>query len=172
MKPATTPIDEERKRAIQLSHNAVTGKDNPSILAELYKDLGLDAKMFSGLTDDILDTSKFNISGLNSKSLGYDELRLAFLPEDREKFEAALNLIRHDKNIVATHAARFRDFDTVFDAAIEVKDKRNILNSALAFLVMAELALAKLAEQNTSTWVVSQFEFCRPLAPAASLLYA
>jgi ParB-like chromosome segregation protein Spo0J len=46
----TTPLSEERKAAIQLSHNAVTGQDNPSALADLYRNLGLDAKMFSGLT--------------------------------------------------------------------------------------------------------------------------
>jgi 3-deoxy-D-manno-octulosonate 8-phosphate phosphatase KdsC-like HAD superfamily phosphatase len=144
----TSKLSEERKAAIQLSHNAVSGKDDPSILAELYRDLGIDAKMFSGLTDDILDVSKLNISGLNANALSYDEIRLAFLPEDREKFDAALSRMKTDKKILATHALRFRDFDTVFDAAIAVKEKRNILNSALAFLVMAELAMAKLAEES------------------------
>lgn len=142
----TSPLSEERKRAIQLSHNAIAGKDNPALLADLYRDLGLDAKMFSGLTDDILDASKFQISGLNASRVDYEEIRLAFLPEDYAEFTKALARIKHDGRLAATHAARFADFEKIFDAAVSIKDKRQIVNSALAFAVMAELAMERLAQ--------------------------
>lgn len=106
--------------------------------------------MIAGLTDDVLDTSKFNISGLNANALGYEELRLAFLPEDREKFDKALAAIKNDKRVVATYGVRLGDFDTVFDAAVTIKQRTDIQNTALAFLAMAELALAKLEENDTT----------------------
>ena len=80
----STLLTEERKKAIQLSHNAINGKDNQSILAELYSDLSLDAKIFSGLTDEILNLDKLDIAGLGAGNLETQEIRIAFLPEDRE----------------------------------------------------------------------------------------
>ncbi len=142
----TTPLDEERKTAIQLSHNAVEGNDNPAVLAAMYSSLGLDAKMFSGLTDDVLTYDKLTVSGF-ATGIRYEELKVAFLPEDRAAFEAALKRIRKSKaGPVVTHLARFADFERIFDAVVEVKDQKKVLNSALALLVMAELALERLAQ--------------------------
>ena len=145
----TTPLDEERKTAIQLAHNAVSGQDNPTVLADMYRSLGLDAKMFSGLTDDCLNLDKLAISGLNA-GVQYEELRIAFLPEDRLLFEAMLKQIRKNKAIVATHAARFSDFDTVFDAVLGVKETQDIVNSGLALRVLVELAQQRLDQLAAS----------------------
>lgn len=141
----TTPLTEERKAAIQLSHNAVTGQDNPTVLADMYRQLGLDAKMFSGLTDAVLDLDKLTIGGFNAAVL-YEELRVAFLPDDRQQFEAAVKKIKSAKTIFSTHVARYEDFDAIFDVLIAIKAERGVMNSALALLVMAELALERLAQ--------------------------
>ena len=52
------PIDEERKRALQLSHNAITGKDNPGLLQQLFQGPDLSAKKYSGLTKTALKTER------------------------------------------------------------------------------------------------------------------
>lgn len=142
----TTPLDEERKTAIQLSHNSVVGKDNPAVLAELYRNLGLDAKIFSGLTDQILDFDKISIAGL-SAGVQYEEVLIAFLPDDRAAFENSLKRVRKSR-IAAAHVARYTDFDAIFDAVVAVKDKRGVVNSALALVVMAELAMERLAQME------------------------
>jgi hypothetical protein len=139
----TTPLNEERKTAIQLSHNAVTGKDNPTVLAELYRNLGLNAKMFSGLTDAVLSVDKISIAGFGA-GVQYEELLIAFLPDDRKAFELALKRVRKSKQLSSTHLARFSDFDAIFDAVVAVKDKKGVVNSGLALLVMAELAMERL----------------------------
>jgi hypothetical protein len=138
----TTPLSEERKVAIQLAHNAVTGKDNPSVLAELYKSIGLDAKMFSGLTDDVLDFDKLTISGFQA-GVKYEELRFAFLPEDRHSFELVVKRIKGGK-VAATHLARYAEFDAFFDAIIRTKAVKGVENSAMALAIMAELANERL----------------------------
>ena len=143
----TTPLSDERKTAIQLSHNAVIGKDNPSVLAQLYKEIGLDAKMFSGLTDDVLELDKLTLSGFQA-GVQYEELRIAFLPEDKQAFEVALKRVRASDK-AATHLARYADFEKIFDAIIKIKDKRNVQNSAVALTVMAELACERLDEQKS-----------------------
>ena len=54
----TSEIDEERQLAIQLSHNAINGKDDPGRLAKLYSRLDLTWKRFSGLTDGVFESMK------------------------------------------------------------------------------------------------------------------
>jgi hypothetical protein len=51
----TTRSTGSANNAIQLSHNSIAGQDNPSILAQMYESLSLEAKKFSGLPDEILN---------------------------------------------------------------------------------------------------------------------
>lgn len=48
------------------------------------------------------------------------------------------------------YAARFKDFDAVFEAIVRTKLKLDIHNSALALLVMAELAIERLDEMEST----------------------
>lgn len=48
-------MSEEHRIAIQLSHNAIVGQDDPDILKKLYdKILDIDLKEYSGLDDKTL----------------------------------------------------------------------------------------------------------------------
>jgi hypothetical protein len=144
----TTVLDEERKTAIQLSHNSISGTDNPSILAKMYESLDLDAKKFSGLTDDILsDLDKIQVSALAAANVNYEQLAIMFLPEDLEAFDKRVEDFSARKNKAAeVWAARHADFDRIFDAVVRVKHKLQIVNSALALVTMAELAHERLDE--------------------------
>lgn len=141
-------LSEDRKNAIQLSHNAISGKDNPSILQQMWAGLSLDAKKFSGLTeDDIGKFSDIKIDGIAAASLKYDEVSLMFLPMDREIFEQALkHLDGSKKKIPHIHVAHAEAFSVFFDAVVNVKEKRGVNNSALAIVTMAELAMERLAQ--------------------------
>lgn len=139
-----TPLSEARKTAIQLSHNSISGQDNQSLLAQMYEGLDLDAKKFSGLTDDVLA----GLGALSTLSVGsltteYEELRLSFLPEDREKLDRQLARLKGSAK-AAAYAARLEDFDTLFDVLVRAKTTLNILNNALAILMMSELAAERL----------------------------
>lgn len=141
-----TPLDEERKTAIQLSHNSISGQDNPSILAQLYESLDLDAKKFSGLTDDILqDLDKISVSALAAANIQYEELRILFLPEDLEALEQRIKEFAERKgNPTQTWASCYEDYDSTFDALVRVKHKLEIVNSALALRALVELAHERL----------------------------
>lgn len=142
----TSPLDESRKTAIQISHNAISGQDNQSLLAKMYEGLDLDAKKFSGLTDDIL-AALGNLSAVSIGSLTteYEELRFSFLPEDKVKLDAQIDKLKKSGK-AETWAARLEDFDKVFDTLVRVKHGLDVLNNALAILLMAELAAKQLDE--------------------------
>jgi hypothetical protein len=81
-------LPEARKRAIQLSHNALVGRDDLGVLAEMYAGLDFDAKAFSGLTDDFFGSlDKIDLSGIGSGSIEYQELTFHFLPENLARLE-------------------------------------------------------------------------------------
>jgi hypothetical protein len=145
----TTPLTEARKTAIQLSHNAVEGQDNPSILAALYDSLDLDAKKFSGLTDDILKGfGDLQSMSLTSMQTSYEEIVLSFLPEEKDALERNVEKLRAHLKKRPILAARHADFDAVFDTIVRVKHSLNIINTAMAVAMMAELANERLDQRE------------------------
>lgn len=143
----TSELDEPRIKALQLSHNAITGQDDQSILRSLYESLDLIERKHSGLTDDILaDIGKVDVSGLSLGAIEYQQLRIDFLPEDATAFEAALKRLGKAGAKQRVLVARYEDFDAVFDTLIAVKAATDTFNAGLALRFMADLALERLEQ--------------------------
>lgn len=143
----TSRLSKKQKVAIQLSHNAIVGDDDPSVLQDLYAGLDLSYKAYSGLTDDdFKGLSEIDTTALSVGAASYDELVFLFLPEDDAVFSEALAKIEAVKKRPRRLAAHYRDFDLIFNAIIAVKEKHNIHNAAVALRVMADLAMERMAE--------------------------
>jgi ParB-like chromosome segregation protein Spo0J len=142
-----TELTPDEQMAIQLSHNAIKGKDDSNVLRELYASIqSLDLKIYTGLTDDDFKITDVEVQTLSFAQPAYEDLVIAFLPEERALFIEALEKIgkkAKDRLIVAGRAS---DFDAVFNAVIQTKSKLNIINTAEALKTLAELALQKLEE--------------------------
>lgn len=137
-------ISPARRVQIQLAHNAVGGQDDLSILEQLYEGLDLAGKEYSGLTDDAFKGLRdLKLDGFNVAGPDYQEIYLTFLPTDAVQFEAAIKRASKGKGRI-DHFIRVEDFSTTFDAVVRVKEGQNILNSALAFSFLAELAMERL----------------------------
>jgi hypothetical protein len=82
----------DRQRAIQLSHNAIVGEDDPLMLRRLFDELGDVAwKAYSGLDDQALDLmTKGATPPMGAQGLDMALLTLAFLPGDKERMREAL----------------------------------------------------------------------------------
>jgi len=150
----TTPLSEQRKVAIQLSHNAISGQDNLNVLATMYEGLDLTSKKFSGLTDSVLESlGKLPTVAITSLVTDYQEILLAFLPEDKARLDAQIERLKSGSQKRPKLAARLADFDQTFETIVRVKHNLNVLNTALAILMMAELAgerLDQLENEETS----------------------
>lgn len=140
-------LTDDQQLAIQLSHNAIKGKDDSNILRELYASIeSLDLKLYSGLTDDDFKISDVEVQTLSFIQPAYEDLVIAFLPEERTLFIEALEKIGKKAKDRLIVAGRTSDFDLVFNAIIQAKSKLNIINTAEALKTLAELALQKLEE--------------------------
>jgi hypothetical protein len=141
-----TPIDEKRQVALQLSHNAIVGQDDPGALADLYRGLDIEWKQYSGLTDAALnDVAELDVNALALGQPEYQELVLMFLPEEQGAFLRALKSVEGKlKKGVPVFVGRYEDFDRFFEAVVAMKKVKGVHNSALAVRMIAELALAQL----------------------------
>lgn len=136
---------EERLLAIQLSHNAISGEDDPSMLKALYEELPFDEKLYSGVTDDMFQADKLDLASLSAGTTNYQEIVISFLPSTAEDFLAYLKRIEKDSKRIHL-VAPMEAFDDLFDTIIAVKNKQNVVNTGLALRAMIELAVDRLLQ--------------------------
>ena len=141
-----TELSEEQQRAIQLSHNALTGKDDPNILREIYESLSLDWKKYSAVYEEMFKLDEEKAIALGVPIAKYEELVIAFLPEDREAFFAFATMLETRYKKAYALIGERSDFDAFFDAVLAVKDARKIGNTGTALRVMAEIVAEALAK--------------------------
>lgn len=164
-------IPKSRRVEIQLSHNAVEGQDDLSVLEGLYEYLDLDGKEYSGLTDEVFN----NLNDLSLGAFGvgapdYQELTVSFLPDDADQFTALLERVEK-KAKASFHAAHISDFDKMFDAIVRVKERENVLNSAVAIHFVAQLALERLDQlEEAEAELVDNDDTTEGEGPDASVL--
>ncbi|HAF8817952.1 TPA: ParB N-terminal domain-containing protein [Salmonella enterica] len=140
-------LSEDEQIAIQLSHNAIKGKDDSNLLRELYDSINsLDLKLYSGISDDDFKITDIEVQTLSFVQPTYEDMVIAFLPEEKALFIEALEKIGKKAKDRLIVAGRISDFDLVFNAVINAKSKLNIINTAEALKTLAELALQKLEE--------------------------
>jgi len=139
-----TELTEERRLAIQLSQNAINGKDDPNILAQLYTSLNsLEWKRYSGVTDDAFKCTDENLAALGITHPKYEELTIVFLPEEKQVFVDLLAKISASKK-ADVMVADYATFNTLFDAIVRVKQDKKVINNAVALRLLAELAVSAL----------------------------
>ena len=134
--------------AIQLSHNAISGKDDQAILKSLWEEIeDIDLKQYAGLDSELLnELDKMEFCTISDAQPDFKQIILAFLPEETEQLKMCLQemdtLFSDDETFIASR----RHFDLVFESLVEVKEKFNIVNNPTALLKIFELAAEKLSE--------------------------
>ena len=141
-------LTQGEKVAIQLSHNAIEGKDDPVILKELWQEIDeIDLKIYSGLTSDsIKELEKLSFTPISEVRLDYKQIALTFLPEEEEEIKRALEdvdlLFHADTNYLMSR----KHWDAVFGLFVKVKREYHIINSATAFQKIFDMARLYLEE--------------------------
>ncbi|OOF40952.1 hypothetical protein BKK47_02680 [Rodentibacter mrazii] len=146
-----SPLNHDQKIALQLSHNSITGKDDPNLLKSLYDSIeNLDFKMYSGVTDEMFKIDELALAAMTFETPKEEEVILHFLQGDKEIFCDALKKI--EKKSQRLHLiADMSDFNSLFDVVFKVKADLNILNTTEAIRAVVRLAqerLSQLDEEN------------------------
>lgn len=141
-------LSREERIAIQLSHNALAGRDDMLILRDLWQeiaDLGL--KHYAGLDSETLgEIDKLQVETLSEARPAFEQIILQFLPEEtsalREILDDASRVFSRDHNFVASVA----HYEQTFAVMVEVKDRFNIVSNPAALAKVIELARERLQE--------------------------
>lgn len=112
------PLPRQRQIALQLSHNAIAGQDDPAILRELYDELeSVEWRQYTGLDDKALDLlEKVDVSSLGEANLDFASVQLMFLPDELERAEAAFDAARATAAADRRWVAGLEQYEPVLDA--------------------------------------------------------
>lgn len=134
-------LNEQERIAIQLSHNAIAGEDDPVLLKALWdklEDVGI--KHYAGLDDKTLkELEKITLSPLSEVNLDFRQATFVFLPEELERVDAVLKKALETVCSDYVYLARFADFDRKLDALAKTKDSYNTRNGATALMLILDL---------------------------------
>lgn len=147
----TEPLPRQRQIALQLSHNAITGEDDPATLKALYEELeDVSLRLYSGLDDKTLELlEEVTVPSLAEANLDFATVQIVFLPDEKEAAEKALESARKAASADARWLARIEQYESVLDALDTTKGAHNIGNVAAAFAIILsvfERHLSELAE--------------------------
>ncbi|MFC4060217.1 ParB N-terminal domain-containing protein [Planomonospora corallina] len=139
--------------AIQLSHNAISGQDDPATLKQLYEQLDdVDWRAYSGLADDQLELlAQVQPEGLSEANLDFATVSLIFLPDELETAREAFNAARLGQN--ESWLAARADYEQTLDTLASTHAAHKVGNVATALhaiLAIAERHLDELQDGYTS----------------------
>ena len=136
--------------AIQLSHNAISGKDDQAILKSLWDEIeDIDLRQYAGLDSELLnELDKMEFCTISDAQPDFKQVILLFLPEEIDQLKALMQdadvLFSQHETFVASRL----HYETMFNALVEVKEKFNIVNNPTALLKIFELAGERLGEMD------------------------
>uniref|UniRef100_A0AAU2V6U5 ParB/Srx family N-terminal domain-containing protein n=1 Tax=Streptomyces sp. NBC_00003 TaxID=2903608 RepID=A0AAU2V6U5_9ACTN len=142
------PLPRQKQIALQLSHNAITGEDDPATLKALYEELeDVSMRLYSGLDDKTLELlEEVSVPSLAEANLEFATVSIVFLPDEKEAAEEALETARKATSADARWLARMEQYEAVLDALDTTKAAHNIGNVAAAFAIILNVFERHLGE--------------------------
>lgn len=142
-------LTQDERLAIQISHNAISGQDDPAILKQLYESIEeVDLKMYCGLDDKTLELLE-SVAPVPFSEAGMEVrvLNLLFLPDELERAERVIDEAM--KN--ATGKAwlmRHQGYDKWLDAVAVAGGAQKVKNTATAVMTILTVFERHLGELN------------------------
>lgn len=135
------PLSKEKRVAIQLSHNAIFGEDDPAVLRQLYEEVSdVNLRVYSGLDDKTLELLKeVNVSSLSEANLDFQIITFAFLPHEidavKEVWDDVKLLFQGDE----LWLARWAEYDKFLDSLEDAASSYGVSNAATTLMVLLEI---------------------------------
>lgn len=145
----TDYLTPDRRRALQLSHNAIAGEDDPATLKIIYESIGdVDMRVYSGLDDKTLKLlENISVTSLSEANLSFQTVSLTFLPEEAEiveqTFDEAKKAIKGSK---VARLASMADYDTTMDALEAAAGAAGVKNVATALMLIMAVFMDHVTE--------------------------
>lgn len=159
------PLTRARLRGTQLAHNAINGRDDAQVLAELYASIDdVAEKVASGVTeDDIAAALKQVRVDEVVVEPDYEVLQVVFLASAKRSFDDVVGLLNTPFGVGEVAAEALPHFDNFRAAVRKVSEEANVRNLAGIFLKLGHFArsfieLKELAEKEAPETVVQRIK--------------
>jgi hypothetical protein len=132
------PLTRARRIAVQISHNSITGQDDPATLRKLYDELDrLGDREYSGLDDKQLELlDQVDLDSLSEANLEFLTVAVTFLPGELDHaaslLQQATDIARADQRWLAG----LEQYDKVLEALATAQGSHNVSNTATALAVI------------------------------------
>ncbi|MFE9690833.1 ParB N-terminal domain-containing protein [Micromonospora sp. NPDC005806] len=148
-------LSRARQVALQLSHNAIAGEDDPATLKQLYEELDdVDWRAYSGLDDKQLDLlAQVDLEGLSEANLDFATVQLVFLPHELEAARASFDEARRLTQADARWLAGYGDYESTLDALATAHGAHNVGNVATALGLILAVFERHLGELRDGVWL-------------------
>ncbi|QBI56810.1 ParB N-terminal domain-containing protein [Streptomonospora litoralis] len=127
------PLSQSQLIALQLSHNAIAGEDDPATLKQLYEQIDeVDWRTYAGLDDkELALLDDVTLEGLSEANLDFQNVQVVFLPHELDRARRALEDARTgaDETWLTSRA----DYEPTLDALASAHAAHNVGNVATAF---------------------------------------
>ena len=135
---------------IQLSHNAIEGEDDLTILKSLWDEIDeLGDKMYAGLDDKVLKAlDDVTLGPLSEVDIMYQEAMFLFLPGEKDRLDRSFAEAMKFVDAKTVDIFRFEEFDRLIDALAAVKKAYKIENRATALMIILDVFEAHKDELN------------------------
>jgi len=135
-------LTRDEEVAIQLSHNAISGKDDPVLLKTLWDEISdLEMKVYAGLdTEMVRKLESMEFDSISEARLDFKAITFLFLPEEEAKLKEVLEKVDGLFSGDGAYLAGRGHYDRVFEAVVKAKEDYNIVNSPTALMKLVELA--------------------------------
>ncbi len=137
-------VSKDKQIAYQLSHNALVGKDDLTMLKEIFEEIqGIDSKEYSGLSDlQFIDPNKVQSASINDGDIELTEMRFLFIESKSHNVERVLAEL--GKQDLEDCGIVYGSFEAFIKVATAIKAKYNIKANTVAFSKMVEICEAHL----------------------------
>lgn len=127
-------LTRSREVSIQISHNALVGRDDQAILKSLYEEIqDIEDKIYTGLDDKAVEAlESISIDSLSEIKLEFRTVAFVLLPEEHENLEEVLRSALEQISQKRIYIGRKDDYDRLIKSLGEVQDSYHIKNYATA----------------------------------------
>lgn len=147
----TEELDKSRRIAIQLSHNALVGEDDQSILANLWAQIeSVQDKLYSGLDSEALkDIGNVELVNFTTPQIPAHMVTFMFTDAERDRLSEVMEMLAAAaRQSSAVHVFPAAQYESFIKAIADLKEAEKIRDGSLAMIRLVEIAGEYLAQEK------------------------
>lgn len=136
------PLSRDQRKAIQLSHNELTGEDDPATLKMIYSSIAdLQMRVYTGFDDKRLDMlDKVSPGALGEANLQFQPVSFMFLPDELDQVNDVWEIAKKAAGAAKlVWIAPMQQYDAFMDSLEATAGAFNVKNVTTALIIILEI---------------------------------